>query len=290
MFDFRYHALSLAAVLLSLVIGLLLGVAIGDQGLVSSAETRIRDSLRSDVRDAQDEADDLRDELAERDRFSEDVYPLLVGGQLQAAEIGVVFLGRPSEQIVDHVRDALQPSGGDLAYVAVVREPLNLGGIAGRADGTRYSVLENGPEELVDAFGQRMGIQLVEGGRLVRRVRQPLFDSLTGRLADVDGLVLVRNPAELDGEEAAQVAAFERGLVEGAKDTDVPVVGIEQTNTSPSQIGWYRDREITSVDNVDQVAGRASLVFALAGADGRFGVKGSADALLPEIAGGAGQP
>jgi len=38
MFDFRYHALSLVSVFLALVLGLLLGVAIGDRGLVSSAE------------------------------------------------------------------------------------------------------------------------------------------------------------------------------------------------------------------------------------------------------------
>jgi hypothetical protein len=40
MLNFRYHALSLVAVFLSLVIGLLLGVAIGDKGLVSSGARR----------------------------------------------------------------------------------------------------------------------------------------------------------------------------------------------------------------------------------------------------------
>jgi ABC-type proline/glycine betaine transport system permease subunit len=34
MFDFRYHALSLVAVFMALVIGILLGIAIGDKGLV----------------------------------------------------------------------------------------------------------------------------------------------------------------------------------------------------------------------------------------------------------------
>ena len=35
MFDVRYHALSLAAIFIALVVGLLLGVAIGDKELVS---------------------------------------------------------------------------------------------------------------------------------------------------------------------------------------------------------------------------------------------------------------
>ena len=43
-FDFRYHALSLVAVFVALVLGLLLGVAIGDKGLVSSAENNMQAS------------------------------------------------------------------------------------------------------------------------------------------------------------------------------------------------------------------------------------------------------
>ncbi len=57
MFDFRYHALSLAAVFLALVVGLLLGVTIGDKELVSSARDDIRSSLRNEVRRAGAERD-----------------------------------------------------------------------------------------------------------------------------------------------------------------------------------------------------------------------------------------
>ncbi len=50
MFDYRYHALSLAAVLLALAVGVLLGVAIGDSNLVSSAKSGIVHDLSSEVR------------------------------------------------------------------------------------------------------------------------------------------------------------------------------------------------------------------------------------------------
>ena len=65
MFDFRYHALSLAAVFLALVVGLLLGVAIGDKELVSSAQRDLRSSLRADVRQADQERDEAQARLRE---------------------------------------------------------------------------------------------------------------------------------------------------------------------------------------------------------------------------------
>ena len=46
MLDYRYHALSLAAVLLALAVGVLIGVAIGDSNLVSSAKSGIVHDLR----------------------------------------------------------------------------------------------------------------------------------------------------------------------------------------------------------------------------------------------------
>ena len=49
MFDYRYHALSLAAVLFALALGVLIGVAIGDSNLVSSAKSGIVHDLESEI-------------------------------------------------------------------------------------------------------------------------------------------------------------------------------------------------------------------------------------------------
>jgi len=71
--------------------------------------------------------------------------------------------------------------------------------------------------------------------------------------------------------------------VRGLEEARAPDVGVEESTTQPSQIRWYIERGVPSVDNVDRVAGKASLVFALAGlADGHYGEKPTADALLPD--------
>jgi hypothetical protein len=98
MFDFRYHALSLVSVFLALVLGLLLGVAIGDRGLVSSAERDVRASLRGDVRKAQAESENLRAQLDEQNKFLQEAYPLMVGSRLIGERVGVVTLGDVSDR------------------------------------------------------------------------------------------------------------------------------------------------------------------------------------------------
>lgn len=285
MFDFRYHALSLVAVFVALLVGLLLGVAIGDQGLVSSAERDLRASLRADVDEANRRAEDLRDQVAESRRFAEEVYPPLVADRLIGRRVALLFLGEGSDGITDDVRDALAGSGGRLVAVGVIREPLDVEDLAGRATGTRYAALTEGDEELAEGLGVRMGVQIVQGGQLLGRLRPAVFRTLNGDLGEVDAVVVVRRAPDLkDGQQRTR-AGFEDGLVRGLRESGARVVGAEASDADPSQIRWFEDRDLTSVDAIDRIEGRAGLVLTLAGAEGTFGVKDSADALLPDAVG-----
>jgi hypothetical protein len=285
MFDVRYHALSLAAIFIALVVGLLLGVAIGDKELVSSARNDVRNSLRRDVAKADSQRDDARQQLADEQRFINDAYPILTGNHLVGRNIGLVLLGddKDAPGIVDK---ALEPTGADLKLVAVVRESVGLEQLAARAGGTRYAALAGNPDLLGD-FGKRIGIQIVNGGHLVDDARTALMSSLSGDFGGLDGVVVVHttdNPPT-DKQAADQLAQLEDGIARGLVASGVSVVGIEQRNSDPSFVGWYRDRDMSSVDNVDESAGRAALVFVLGGSDGAFGRRNSAQALLPPVVG-----
>jgi hypothetical protein len=76
---------------------------------------------------------------------------------------------------------------------------------------------------------------------------------------------------------------FEHAVVEGLRGAGVPIVGVEASETSPSQIPEYVNADLSTVDDVDQPAGRVALALALAGARGNFGYKETADAPLPPV-------
>jgi hypothetical protein len=290
-FDFRYHALSLVAVFLALAVGLLLGVAVGDSGLVSSAKTDIEDSLRGDVKASRAEAADLRQQLSQHDDYERQTFPDLVAGRLSGDQIGLLFLGDSNDDTIEEVRDALEPAGANLSWIGALREPPDTNDLADRAEGTRYAAMSIDPS-LLSPFAHRVGVQFVVGGKLVAQERQALLKSFSGQLGVLDGIVVVRDPERPDEDEQQKGTTdeLEDGIVSGLNRTDVPVVGVEQLDTDPSQISWYRDRGLASVDSIDQLSGRAALVFALAGADGAYGLKSSAEALLPRVVGGISRP
>jgi hypothetical protein len=281
-FDFRYHALSLAGVFIALVVGLLLGVAIGDKELVSSARQDIRDSLRNDVRKASAERDAAKAQLAAERAFGGKAYPILADGRLRERKIGLVTLG-PTDISPDDVRKWLDPSGASLSLVAELDDDVDTSAIAERARGTRYDRIGEDPE-LVGELGLRVGFQMVRGGQLVGKLRRALLRSTSGEFGGLDAVIVARpSKAPKDKQDADRLAALQDGIVRGLAQSGVKVVGIEKSDADPSQIGWYRDRELSTVDNVDETAGHAALVFVLAGADGAFGRRDGAQDLLPPV-------
>src|ERR1700686_2268276 len=276
MFDYRYHALSLAAVLLALAVGVLIGVAIGDSNLVSSAKSGVVHDLRSEVSGANSQADHLRSQLASEEALGNDLYQIAVHGRMSGRRVGLVFLGAPSDQLDSAVRDAVTQAGGDLVTVLTVREPLDLSGLAREAAGTPYAALATQPR-LVTRFGIRIARQLAGSNHaLLGKVQARLLSSFDGQLEGLDGLVIVRSePEGMTPEELKVAGEFETGLVEGAVTGGIVTVGGELSSTNPSQISWYKRQAISSVDDLDTPAGRAALVFTLTGAHGSYGEKPS---------------
>jgi hypothetical protein len=296
LFDFRYHALSLAAVLLALAVGIVIGVAIGDSNLVSSAKSGIVHDLSSEVSAVQRQNGQLRAQLASEEAFTNDLYPIAVHGLLSGRPVGLIFLGNASDRIDGLVREAVSQSGGDVVTVAALREPVDLVGLGRDAAGTRFAALQEGSQSLatqlhlLERFGVLAGAQLVSGGQavareLLSRSRSQLLSAFDGQLGKLEGLVVARaEPAGMTPEAAQAAAALEAGIVRGAAAASVPTVGVELSSTEPSQVPWYQGQAISSVDDLDSTAGRAALAYALDGARGTYGTKGTANSLLPAVA------
>jgi hypothetical protein len=295
MFDFRYHALSLAAVLFALALGVVLGVAIGDSNLVSSAKNGIVANLRSEVSQAHQESGHLQEKLTAEETFANSLYPLSVHELLPGRNIGVVFLGESSDAVNTLVRAAVAQAGGQVTTVIAVREPLAVAEISHQAAGTHYAPLTTSTG-LVGSFGELIGRQLVSGGpkigrELISRVRSSLLSAFDGQLTRLEGVVVMRaEPAGMSAQQSESTSAFESGLLAGIAAVGVPAVGVELSSTTPSQIPWYREKDISSVDDLDRLAGQAALDYAIAGAHGTFGVKSTADSLLPSAGASTSQP
>jgi copper transport outer membrane protein MctB len=278
----RYHATSLIAVFLALAIGIVIGATLGGD-TIDDTRRNLERSLIGNLEDARERSEELSGELARAEEFGGRVYPVLVRNQLRGERIAVVALGGLPGDVSDSIEEALTPTGGRLVGIGVVREPVDLQALAGELDKTRFAEIARDPDTQT-AFGVGVGRQLVLGGTLLDRVRSRLFSRASGNFGGLDAVIVVRDqPQEMVPIQRATAGRLESGLVEGIAATRATAVGVEHTGAEPSSISFFQGNDISSVDAVDLVAGRLATVLALLGAEGSFGVKGSADSLLPDL-------
>ncbi len=278
----RYHAVSLIAVFLALAIGILIGAEFGGDAL-NNTRKNLEQSLTGNLQDAQERADELNGKLARSDEFASRVYPALVRDRLEGRRIGVVALGDLPGDTITAIEDALGPTGARLVGIGVVREPVDLSGLGGELAKTRFANIRRNEEALAE-FGTGVGRQLVRGGTLLDRVRSHLFSRASGNFGALDGVIVVRQtPEEMGAVQRAKASTLESALMAGITGTRTPAVGVETSTAEPSAVSFFAGNDLSSVDDVETAAGRVATVFALLGAEGSFGVKGSADRLLPDL-------
>ncbi len=278
----RYHATSLIAVFLALAVGILVGAEFGGD-VVTNTRKDLENSLTGNLQDARDRADQLGGELGRSNEFADRVFPVLVRNQLAGKRIGIVALGGLPGDVSSAIETALGPTGARLVAVGVVREPVDLHSLSGDLAATRLADLARNTDTQT-AFGVGTGRQLVKGGDLLNRVRSHLFSRASGNFRNLDGVIVVRDqPEDMGPVQRATAGRLESALMSGMTATRIPTVGVETTTTEPSSVGFFQGNDLSSVDDVDQVAGQVATVFALLGAEGSFGVKSSADRLLPDL-------
>jgi Copper transport outer membrane protein, MctB len=278
----RYHAFSLIAVFLSLAIGILIGAEFGGDALTGTRKD-LEKSLVGNLQDARSEADDLSGELGQANEFGERVYPVLTRDGLEGKRIAILGLGGLPGDVTAAVEDAIGPTGAKLVAVGVVREPVDVNGLANDLSQTRFFDLETNPDQLT-ALGKGLGRQLAIGGVLPEFVGGQLFSRASGSFGALDGMIVVRDqPQDMGPIQRGKANQFESALMAGITGTRTPTVGIETTSAEPSSISFFQGNDLASVDDVEQTAGKLAMVFALRGAEGSFGVKSSADRLLPDL-------
>jgi hypothetical protein len=300
MINFRFHIVSLTAVLLALGIGLVLGTTFLDDATVNSLERQL-DGLENDLDRAQARNDEQQRELEgyrdEATQLGEQVGERLYAGQLAGDPVLVVSTRGIDSAWVDAVVASLVQADADVLGVWWLTDRMLLDDDSDVAD--LSSALELDTDD-ADRLRRNLAVQLADvlygaadvssdpnepspgEPALLARLREAGF--VEYQLPDgVDGDV-VRLPSSgmrivmVDGPDASVPAdqVLLPVLTEMAADGPMPVVTTQPTvdtgddvdpGTQPTLVGAVRDddtlaQNVSGVDDLDRVSGRIATVLA----------------------------
>ncbi len=280
----RYHLLSLAAIFLALSLGVLIGVGLTDSGAVDTSQKDLVGSLQHDLNSLRGQNNQLSQENATNATFQEDSFPFIVGAQLQGKRIAVIASAAAGGDLQRKLETALHAAGAEMVTTTILNSRFDLHAAAAKArtdmkNNPAFSAVDD--NALITPIARELSREIGKGGStaMLSSLQGTLIESTSGSFnAPVDGVVII---TRADDQQSPAYSELEKQLALGLRSLSVTAVGCEPTDAPISEIPLFQSADVASVDNLDSFIGQVSAVYALAGAHGAFGVKPTADMLVP---------
>ncbi|GIV18447.1 MAG: hypothetical protein KatS3mg023_0198 [Armatimonadota bacterium] len=278
--DLRYHLVSLAAVFLALSVGMLIGGLFLNTAPTETQQRLIR-RIQEDLARISAESDRNRRDFDRMDQALKELTPHLVKQRLKGRRVAVVQTGDDDRALADTLK-ALRGAGAEIVSVTVVTNRwLELNDeekerIIRSLRGLK-PYLPDDFTAVVKALAN--GVALYGYDQTVEILRQEGLLRTSGEYTlPCRYVVIVGGSSTPDSPRAAEV---DRPLIRQWQDTGIEVVAAERSDCVTSHVAVYRETDIASVDCIDIALGQMVLPFLFGAQTEAYGVKESADRVLP---------
>jgi sugar phosphate isomerase/epimerase len=278
--DLRYHLVSLAAVFLALSVGMLIGGLFLNTAPMETQQRLIR-RIQEDLARISAESERNRRDFERMDQALREITPRLVKQRLKARRIAVVQTGDDDRALADTLK-ALRDAGAEIVSVTVVTNRwLELSDEEKeRIIRSLRSLKPNLPDDftaVVKALAN--GVALFGYDQTVEILRREGLIRASGDYTlPCRYVVIVGGSSTPESPRASEV---DRPLVRQWQDTGIEVVAAERRDCVTSHVAVYRETDIASVDCIDIALGQMVLPFLFGAQTQAYGVKESADRVLP---------
>lgn len=289
--DIKYHIASLAAVFLALGLGILIGTTMIGNDTIIENQKQLTDrmeaqleSLRMNNEAIQTRAEMLEIENSMQKEFERNVMPTLIAGRLAGKNIAIIETNNYG--FPDSILEAIKMAGGNVSSVTTVLNGLQLENQEQLRQEMGWA--ETGENQLVTVMAREIARTVLTGGNqtLLNHLEENQVLNTSGDYGvPLDAVIIFGGSLD---EKLTRTDILDVPVIEYFHAQKIPVFGVEETGVAYSYMKEYQKMRISTVDNVDTAAGQLSLVLSMEGKPGHYGVKNTAQKLMPALGDGDG--
>ncbi len=290
MIDIKYHIASIVAVFLALGLGVLIGSTIVGDNLLVDQQQKMIDRLEEQFYGLKDREFELLADnnykeqlIGNYENYSEALLPAVVSGRLEEYKVAVIVTG--DSEIPAGMINAISMAGAQIVSKTVLLSNMKLEDEEANSRIKEYYGLADSDSKA----GIRQGIadsaaQVImnreEEGTIAFLQENNLVKFSGANDIPINGIIIVGGANNFSN---CFVDDFDRRLIENFMHSDVKVFGVEGVQINYSYIGIYQEYNISTIDNIDKSPGQVSLILAMEGEAGNYGIKATAQKFMPTI-------
>lgn len=290
--DLKYHIASLISVFLALGIGILIGSAVlgndvndvivqQQKQIVDNLQTDF-DQMRKENQSAQDEIKTYKAALGIHKQFEQSIIPALIQKKLKDKKIAIIETS--SYGFHEEWINILKLAGAEVISITTVLEGFDLKNEDMRkAVATKLLLTDTGENAVSKEIAREItgGIISAQNIENLQYLEQLGLIKFSGNYGNPVNAVIFVGGSQT--EAADRLNNLDLPMVKEFVGLNIPVFGVETSDVAFSYMKGYQKLKVTTVDNIDQTAGQISLVAAISGKPGNYGIKPTARQLMPSF-------
>ena len=283
--NMKFYVISIVSIFAALGIGIYIGFSLDAQSFVLDQREDIALKLEERFDFQKEENNKLKKELEElglvnknNEIYISSTYNELIKNKMNNKT--ALIIETNSDYIYSGTGTVLEDAGAKVTGILTVEDQV--------IDEEKVKAfyednnLEAESQDLRQDLVLKLSKSLLEKDlETIEKLREAGFINYMGDLKEsIDTVVLAGGSLEKNQEK---MDIIDKNLISSMLASDINIVGVEKENVNNSYIDFYKNSKISTVDNVDTSIGKVSLINALGEYPGHYGVKPSADALVPMI-------
>ncbi|MCL5104191.1 MAG: copper transporter [Armatimonadetes bacterium] len=290
MIDIRYHIYSLAAVFFALAVGIVVGTAFAGRTPATEGARRTIQRYENSMRTLKREIELASEDAAKKEAFAKDsedfcraVLPIVAKDRLAWRNVAIVQTG-DYDDLSGYVKRVLELAGAHVTSTTDINRTFPFDDHEKVAE-VLINCGETPPPNAKEARDRLFSIiadtlYAAKYSTLLSKLEEAGVGKFTGDYGKYNKLIVL-----VGGSESADTNTsdtIDGQLVARLERPDVIVVGCEGTQAVESYVPSWHKMGIATVDNADSALGQIALVCALNCENAQFGVKDTADRLIPQ--------
>lgn len=291
MLSMRYLIVSLASVFLALGIGIFIGFMFdGQEIFLNQQETLISEleykfgEIREDNEELHNTIELKNKQIKHYENFTNNVFPKLIEAKLKDMKVAIIETN--DDYIYNDINSTILKAGGSVSSTTYIKKEFILEEQEKIDEVYNYFITEKqmniSKDNLLNFISEYVVISIIENDiDTLQFLREKEMIELKGNYMENVDCFIIAGGSTIE-ELGEMVETIDIPIIKSIKQYNIPIVGVEQSNVNYSYIDVYKRQKISTIDNVDTMMGQYSIVEVLQGNYGNYGIKPSADRLIPQ--------
>ncbi|MDK2918920.1 MAG: hypothetical protein PWQ37_1653 [Candidatus Petromonas sp.] len=285
--NMKYFIITIIAIFLSLSVGIVIGVVMDSQQLFINQQKQLVAQIEEEFYDFKQKNYQLTNRLEsyqrekeKNDKFLNSIYDFLINDRLKG--LNILLLKIYDNHNYTDVVNTLKKSGVNKVIQVTINKEITFDSqetLEYFKDKYKIDVNDTqGIEEnmLLLLFKGILGSKYTELHYYLKD--QGIIDFGHDSYESIDYVIIIDNSFK---DKSKIIDSPNKVLINAAKALNIPMMAIEKRDINFSSIPFYKERGISSVDNVDTKFGKIAMIMVISGKEGSYGEKKTAEQLVP---------